>query len=509
MKIFMFLVVTKMTIRTLCPRSLLRILSFGLHSVAAGDEPTITATVNDLCRLLSDFRSQHHDLESALCPFSSSVSPAVAEQVLKRCRHLPSPSHRFFIWSSSLPSFLHTPTSHFVLLDLLASNRLFPLSWTVISDFHPHFSHSNSFRLLFQAYSRASLPHDAIRAFRRMPDFGLQPTIDDLHHLISSLCHQGLVIPAQEFFHECKAEFSITQKTYTLLMNGWASVRKPKNAQHLFDEMLQQHLLVDVSAYNSLMAAFCRGGELDEAHKRFQEMRTLQRLEPNAGSYAVFIRAYCEAKDLNSAMRVIEHMKMHDQTPNVFTYNAIIKLLCEKKKADEAYQLLDEMIERGAKPDTWSYNAILALHCKIQEVNKALRLLSRMDRDSCLPDRHTYNMLLKMLIGIGRFDRVIEVWESMEKRGFFPSASSYAVMVHGLCRKKGKIEEACRYFEMMVDEGIPPYPSTCEVLRRELQRLGMGRRIEVLVDKMKRSTSCSIQELSNAMDASQIVEGHT
>ncbi|KAH0458728.1 hypothetical protein IEQ34_011542 [Dendrobium chrysotoxum] len=109
------------------------------------------------------------------------------------------------------------------------------------------------------------------------------------------------------------------------------------------------------------------------------------------------------------------------------------------------------MIERGAKPDTWSYNAILALHCKIQEVNKALRLLSRIDRDSCLPDRHTYNMLLKMLIGICRFDRVIEVWESMEKRGFFPSASSYAVIVHGLCRKKGKIEEACRYFEMMVE----------------------------------------------------------
>lgn len=79
-------------------------------------------------------------------------------------------------------------------------------------------------------------------------------------------------------------------------------------------------------------------------------------------------------------------------------------------------------------------------------------------------------------------------------------------MVVGLCRKKGKIEEACRYFEMMVDEGIPPYLNTCEVLRRELRRLGLGGRIEVLVGKMKRSTSCSIQELSNAMDGSRMVE---
>ncbi|XP_020595215.1 pentatricopeptide repeat-containing protein At1g52640, mitochondrial-like [Phalaenopsis equestris] len=499
-----------MAIRIFSPRSLPHFFSFALHSAAAAaalDDPT-TTIVNNLCRVLSDFRSPHHDLESALRPFSSTVSPSIAEQVLKRCRQLPSPSYRFFIWSSSLPSFLHTPTSHFVLLDLLASERLFPLVWTLLSDFRPNFSHSNSFRLLFQAYARASLPHDSIRAFRRMPDFGLHPAVDDLHHLLSALCHQGHVIPAQEFFHKCKSEFPVTQKTYTILINGWALVRKPKHAQILFDEMLQRDLFVDVAGYNSLIAALCRGGELDEALKRFQQMRTLHELEPNAASYAVFVRAYCESRDLNSAMRVMEHMKMHDQIPNVFTYNAIIKLLCEREQAEDAYQLLDEMIERGAKPDTWSYNTILALHCKLREVNRALRLLSRMDKDSCLPDRHTYNMLLKMLIVVGRFDRVIEVWESMEKRGFFPSASTYAVMVHGLCKKKGKIEEACRYFEMMVDEGVPPYSSTCEVLRRELLRLGLGGRIAVLVGKMKRSTSCSIQELSDAMDGSRIIEEH-
>jgi pentatricopeptide repeat protein len=166
---------------------------------------------------------------------------------------------------------------------------------------------------------------------------------------------------------------------------------------------------------------------------------------------------------------------------------------------DEAYQLLDEMIEKGAKPDIWSYNTILAYHCEHSEVTKSLRLISRIHEDSCQADRHTYNMVLKLLIRVGRFDRVTKVWESMEDTSFHPSVSTYAVMVHGLCKKKGKLEEACRYFEMMIDDGIPPYSSTCELLRNRLIGLGFSEETDILADKMQRSTSCSIQELANVV----------
>ncbi|KAG0481071.1 hypothetical protein HPP92_011929 [Vanilla planifolia] len=172
-----------MAMSTTFSRSFSRLRHLRLHSTAATDS-SIATVVNDLCRVLSDFRSPQHDLECALRPFTFSVSPAAAEQVLKRCCHLPSAAHRFFVWSSSLPRFLHTPTAHLVLLDILASSRLFPLAWALLSDFRSHFVHPQSFRLLFRAYSAASLPADAIRAFRRMADFGLQPSIEDFQHLI-------------------------------------------------------------------------------------------------------------------------------------------------------------------------------------------------------------------------------------------------------------------------------------------------------------------------------------
>ncbi|WOK96404.1 pentatricopeptide repeat-containing protein [Canna indica] len=463
------------------------------------------ALVGDLCRVLSDHRAPHHDLDAALRPFASTLTPDAAEEVLKRCRHLPSPAHRFFLWSSAIPGFRHSLPAHLALIRALGTARQFPILWSLLSELRDagrggDLVRPGTFWLIFRFYARARLPDDCIRAFRRMPDYGLQPGLDDFHQLLSSLCRNGLVEAAQSFFDQSKSLFPVNHKTFSILMNGWAAGENPKEAVKLFDEMLQRGCSVDVAAYNSLISALCRGSELDEAHMRLQEMQKTHGLEPDAGTYAAFIRAACMANDEHAAMKVLDRMRRHNLAPNVFTYNCIIKLLCEKGMVGEAYDLLDEMIEQGAKPDVWSYNSILAVHCRLHEVNKALRLLTRMDKDACSPDRHTYNMLLKMLIGVGRIDRALEIWDGMQGRGFYPAAPSYSVMIHGLCKKKGYVEEACRFFEKMVDEGIPPYLSTCEMLRDKLFQIGLREQVDVLAGKMRRSTSWTIHELSVAME---------
>ncbi|KAF7129725.1 hypothetical protein RHSIM_Rhsim10G0162500 [Rhododendron simsii] len=318
--------------------------------------------------------------------------------------------------------------------------------------------------VVFRAYSRANLPADAIRAFGKMADFVVEFGNDDVDKLLYELCKRKHVRHAQGFFDRVKSEVEPNAKSYSILMRGWGDI----------------------------------GGSVEEAYKLFREMGS-KGLEPDAFTYSIFIHAACDANDIHSAFRVLDRMKRYELVPNVYTYNAIIKRLCKNDRVEEAYLLLDEMIERGERPDVWSYNTILAYHCDHNEVNKALRLISRMDQDSCLPDRHTYNMVIKMLIRIGRFDRVTKVWESMEERGFYPSGPTYAVMVHSFCKKKGKLEDACRYFEIMVDEGIPPYSSTCEMLRNQLIGLGFSEQTHILADKMERSTSCSIQELSDIM----------
>lgn len=463
--------------------------------------PPSSELVNELSRILSDFRNPQHDIESALNLFSSNITTNLVEQVLKRCKNLGFSAHRFFIWARQLPGFEHSNESYHILVDILGSSKQFPLIWDLLSEMRDTRCceiNSEIFWVIFRAYSKANLPADAVRAFSKMVEFGIEPSMDDLDKLLYVLCKRKHVSHAQQLFDKLKHEFTPTVKTYSILMRGWGIIGEADKAHKLFEEMLERGCSADMPAYNSVLESLCKGGNVEEAYKLFRETRS-KGLEPDAFTYSIFIHAACEANDIHSTFRVLDRMRRYNLVPSVFTYNCIIKTLCKNDKVEEAYQLLDEMIERGTRPDVWSYNAILVYHCDHCEVTKALRLISRINTDSCQPDRHTYNMVLKMLIRVGRFDRVTKVWESMEERGFYPSASTYAVMVHGFCKKKGKLEEASNYFEMMIDDGIPPYSSTCELLKNRMIGLGFSDQTQILADKMERSTSCTIQELANIM----------
>ncbi|OMO54293.1 hypothetical protein CCACVL1_27903 [Corchorus capsularis] len=463
--------------------------------------PPLLNLVNEISRVLSDHRNPHHDLDNSLTTFSSNISSELVEQVLKRCKNLGFSAHRFFLWAGKIPGFEHSSQSYHILVDILGSSKQFAILWDFlveIRDSKQYEINPEIFYVVFRAYCRANLPGDAIRAFDRMNEFGIRPSVNDVDQLLFVLCKRKHVKHAQGFFDRVKHEFELSAKSYSILVRGWGDVGEACQARKVFDEMVQRGCSIDVLAYNSLLEALCKGGKVDEAYEMFTKMGS-SGIEPDACSYSVFIRAYCEANNIHAAFRVLDRMRRYNLVPNLFTYNCIIKKLCKNDKVDDAYQLLTEMIEKGISPDTWSYNAILAYHCEHFEVNRALGLISRMERYECLPDRHTYNMALKMLINIGRFDRVTELWETMADNGFYPSASTYAVMIHGLCKKKGKLEEACKYFELMIDEGIPPYFSTVELLRNRLLGLGFLDNIEILANKMAQSTCCSIQELANAM----------
>ncbi|KAH6781126.1 Pentatricopeptide repeat superfamily protein [Perilla frutescens var. hirtella] len=482
-------------------RKFLNTKHFSYHSIAQIIPPPPSQyLVDELSRILSDYREPQHDLESALAPFASQVSTNLVEQVLKRCNNLGFSAQRLFLWAQKIPDFQHSKESYHILVAILGSSRKFPFLWDFLKEMKATESCEITreiFWIVFRAYSRANLPNDAIRAFNKMVDFGIRPCSDDLDQLLIALCKRKHVKHAQEFFDQVKVDDGLNPsvKTYSILMRGWGEIGECSGVRKLFDEMLERGCVADLLAWNSVLDALCKGGKADEAYQFFCGMRSKEGLEPDAYSYSIFIRAYIDADDIHSAFRVLDTMKRYNLVPNVFTYNCIMKRLCKNGKIGEAYELLDEMI----KPDTWSYNTILAFHCDHNEVNMALKLISRMDKDACEPDRHTYNMVLKMLIRIGRFDRAEKVWGSMEKRGFHPAVSTYSVMIHGLCKKRMKLDEACRYFEMMIDEGIPPYDTTCELLRNKLIGLGFAEKAEILAEKMGRSTSLSIQDAAHLM----------
>ncbi|CAL5088570.1 unnamed protein product [Urochloa decumbens] len=323
--------------------------------------------VGALCRVLSDFRGPRHDLRAALRGFAPRLTPAAAAAVLRRCRNLPVPSLRFFLFAAAEPGFVHLPESLLVLAGSLTGARLFPLLRSLLSDLPRSALSRDLFPLLFRAYARAGLPDDAVRAFSSMEGFGFPPAATDLHSLLFALSHNGLVEHAEAFFRDSAAQFGPSAKAYTILISGWAIVTKPDNARKLFDEMIERGIEPDVPAYNALIDALCRGGDVALAHEQLKDMQRSRGLVPDAATYGPFLRSACTSKDARAALRVLDRMRTRNLTPNVFTYNAVIRLLCDLGEVDEAYNILNEMATCGEMPDIWSYNTLLNAHCKLKE----------------------------------------------------------------------------------------------------------------------------------------------
>jgi hypothetical protein len=77
----------------------------------------------------------------------------------------------------------------------------------------------------------------------------------------------------------------------------------------------------------------------------------------------------------------------------------------------------------------------------------------------------------------------------------------------GFAEREGGYERR-GYFKRMVEGSIPPYEDTCELLRKRLIKVGSGGRLFLVADRMRRSSSCKIQELSTIMDGSRrLVDG--
>ena len=81
-----------------------------------------------------------------------------------------------------------------------------------------------------------------------------------------------------------------------------------ETAQALWDEMIQEGIQPDVTAYNTMISGYCHSGEVGMAEEMFKSM-LMGRIDPTATTFEWLVRGHCMARDDEAAMLVRADMK--------------------------------------------------------------------------------------------------------------------------------------------------------------------------------------------------------
>ncbi|GFP83500.1 pentatricopeptide repeat-containing protein at1g71060 mitochondrial [Phtheirospermum japonicum] len=449
-----------------------------------------THEAETICKLVSEIGNSGN-LDSALdsTNLSDRLSPNLVLEVLKKLNNAGIFALSFFRWAERKKSFQHTPECYNALIESLGKIKQFKMVWLLVDEMKSKgLLSKDTFVLVCRRYARAKKVQEAIDTFVKMEKkYGFKPELHDYNRLLDTLSKSKQVEKAQEVFDNWKNRvFTPDIKSYTILLEGWGQESNFLRLDEVCREMREDGFEPDVVSYGILIRTYCKAKRFDEAVDLYYEMER-KNIKATSHIYCTLIHAFGPEKKLDESIKFFELCKgSNDCVIEAPTYNAMVGAYCWSARINDAYKLVDEMRKCGVGPNSRTYDVILHHLVKLGRAKEAFSVFQKMDDEpGCEPTGSTYEIMVRMFCNVGPTDMAVRVWDQMKGKGVIPSMQMFSALIDGLCGG-GKIDDACKYFMVMLDMGIRPPDRTFRQLKQFLRNEGKEDVIIALADRIEK-----------------------
>ncbi|CAH9105023.1 unnamed protein product [Cuscuta epithymum] len=319
-------------------------------------------------------------------------------------------------------------------LDFCASSSVGNFHYAASIFRYISFPLTNDWNAIIRGLAQSDHPTDAVTSFAQMlrshckPDaltcsFTLKACARALARFQTFQIHSGVV----------RFGFSSDFLLRTTLLDAYAKCGDLDYAHKVFEEMEMR----DVASWNALIAGFAQGNRPIEALELFKKMREAN-TEPNDITVLGALSACSQLGAISEGERVHEYIRIKNLDLNVFVCNAVIDMYAKCGFMDRAHRLFDEM-PCSKSLVTWN-TMIMALAVHGDGV-KALDLFKRMTQEGAVPDSVSYLAALCACNHSGMVEEGMILYQSMEKHGVIKNMKHYGSMVDMLGRS-GQLKEA-------------------------------------------------------------------
>ncbi|RDX76187.1 Pentatricopeptide repeat-containing protein, partial [Mucuna pruriens] len=355
-----------------------------------------------------------------------------------RSHHNPSPAAYSLIlrtlsgagFFSDIPSLLHSTTQDGVVLD-------------------PH-----SLNLLLHSFIISNNFHLALQLLDYVQHLHLDPTPVYNSLLVALLTKNQLSLALSIFFKLLDAVDSKSTACNHLLVSLRKADMRAEFKQVFHRLREKRGFSFDTWGYNVCIHAFGCWGDLATCFALFKEMKDGKGLvAPDLCTYNSLIAALCRLGKVDDALLVWEELNGSPHQPDRFTYTNLIRACSKTYRMDDATRVFNLMQNNGFRPDTLVYNSLLDGYFKAAKVMEACQLFEKMVQEGVRTSCWTYNILIHGLLRNGRAEAAYAMFCDLKKKGQFVDGITYSIIVLQLC-KEGQLEEALQLVEEMESRGF-------------------------------------------------------
>ncbi|KVH95962.1 pentatricopeptide repeat-containing protein At3g12770 [Cynara cardunculus var. scolymus] len=297
-----------------------------------------------------------------------------------------------------------------------------------------------SWTSIISAYAQNGQPIEALRIFKKMRNYGLQPDWITLVSVISAYADiedlgQG------KSLHSCviKMGLEFELDLRIALTTLYAKCGNVMIAKSLFDEMEISNVIM----WNAMISGFAKNGCCNEAITLFQRMLS-KNLRPDTVTVCSAILACAQLGSLEEARKMGEYIDNSEYRIDVFVNTALIDMYAKCGSIDLARKVFDQTKTKDIV--VWSAMIVgYGLHGRAHE---AINLFYLMKQAGVRPNDVTFIGLLTACNHAGLVEEGWRIFDSIRDYGIEPRYQHYACVVD-LLGRAGCLERAYDFITKM------------------------------------------------------------
>jgi len=242
--------------------------------------------------------------------------------------------------------------------------------------------------ITFNTLLRASVAGDhsslgeAMRILDQMEEANVIPATDTFNMLMSAAVSLGDPFLTEDIYNRLvRTGQHANGFTYTILIQAYARQADLKSAVAAFEKLSKdRHADLDIAAYNAMVDAFARSGEMQAAERMLQRACSFAAslgTGPPVEAFGAVVTGYVRLKSVNAAVNTVRKFHSLGGQPDAQMLDQLVDLCVRTGEYKVAMQAVRALELVGAEVDKEKYKKYLL--GKEEEIRNIARQRERQD----------------------------------------------------------------------------------------------------------------------------------